>query len=175
MTFPRTTLLLAASLFASGCRGAGDIDSMLGTYVGTLDCSADVPDPENDGETVALDFSVEAILDLIDQDERTYQGSLDTVTSYVWQSWSVREEAAYDVTLFQPRAQDGQPVEIQASVCTAYAVFVDDVADGGACEATASPDGDTNVAPPPPSGDLRWDGADTISISGSSCDGTLQR
>ena len=173
MILPRTTPLLAALLMTAGCRGDGDIDSMVGTYVGTLDCSAAVPDPDNDGETVALDFTVDTTLDLTDQDERTYQGSLDTVTTYTWQSRAVREEAVYDVTLFQPRAQGGQPVEIQSSACAAYTLYIDDVSDGGVCEATDA--GDEPTAPPPPSGDLRWDGADRIAISGSSCDGTLER
>jgi hypothetical protein len=173
MNLPRTTSLLAALLTTAGCRGAGDIDSMLGTFVGTLACSADAPDPDNDGETVSLDFTVEATLDLTDQDELIYQGSLATVTAYTWRGRAVREDAAYDVTLFQPRLQGGQLVEIQSSVCTAYTLYVDDVSAGGACEAADT--GAEPTAPPPPSGDLRWDGADSIAISGSSCDGTLKR
>jgi hypothetical protein len=163
--------LFVPLLLAAGCRGSGDIDSMLGTWEGTLDCVSDV---DAGGQTVRLEYSIDLLLILDEQDEKRYSGTLDTFAAYLWDAREIREETAYSVGLLQARPQGDQPVELRDAACAAYAVYVDDESAGGVCDAADARDNEP-VASEPPSGELRWDGADTITVTGEFCDGTILR
>lgn len=164
MNAERRGLGLALALLGlSGCRGAGEVDSLLGTWAGPLDCATDVQD---EGQTVTLDYTTDLSISLTGQDERVYTGELELAAAYTWQSAEIVDEATYAITLVQSRPQGSQPVVIQDATCVDSARTIDGVGDEEGC-------GD--YTPAPPTGDLRWDGADALTVRGARCNGTLER
>ena len=157
--------LLPLLLSTSGCRGRGAIDSLVGTWTGELDCSDEI---DND----VVNFTTSVILDLQEQDKMTYTGTLDAVSIYTWRDQEVVQEATYDTEVQQSRAQGDQPVKIEKATCTDLLVTVDDTVEADSCDHTSLT---------PPTGDMRWDGADTFRIrriagdEEQNCTGTLQR
>lgn len=165
MTRVLPRLAVAAVLVSplAGCRGNTDIDSLLGTWEGTLDCASEVDDG---GQLVELEYTVAASLQLDSQNELAYDGTLSTVTAYTWYGAAVEELADFTVALAQSKANGAQPVSIRTATCTGAIQFADDDEVASGCD---------DLSPSPPSGGLNWDGADTLSISGGACAGDLQR
>lgn len=176
MIRPSRSILLLCALAASGCRGAGEVESLLGTWSGALDCAAEVDDG---GQTVTLEYTTALVLDLVDQDDKTYGGTLESTQTYTWQGSDIETVTLYDVVLFQARPQGSQPVDLQEASCASYAVWVDGEERDAVCalaDDAEYPEGEEpDTAAPPPTGDLRWDGADTIDLTGSLCAGSISR
>ena len=157
--FRPAVLLLALT----GCRWSGDVDSLLGFWSGALDCSAEVDD---NGQMVTLDYVTAVSIDLTEQDVKVYTGQMDTSSSYIWQGREVQQDGVFAVTVVQGRSAGEQPVVIRDADCQDAALYVDSALQDEGCDA---------VPTSPPSGDMRWDGADTFTISGQLCQGTLSR